>query len=56
MVGASRSVDPVPGDALRAMLADVAREPTTRRLVLKGLTEPDVAEYVELTAGQAVSP
>ena len=54
VLGAYRSVDPVPGGPLRAMLAAVAREQTTRRLTLKGLTETDVAEYVEL-AGQAAS-
>ena len=53
-LGAYRSVDPVPGSPLRAMLAAVAREPTTHRLILKGLTEGDVAEYVEL-AGQNAS-
>lgn len=56
VIAACRTVDPVPGDPLRAMLADVVREPTTRRLVLEGLTESNVAEYVELTAGQAASP
>jgi DNA-binding SARP family transcriptional activator/tetratricopeptide (TPR) repeat protein len=55
VLGAYRSVDPVPGSPLRAMLAEVAREPTTRRVVLKGLTEPDVAEYVALAAGQTAS-
>jgi tetratricopeptide (TPR) repeat protein len=53
VLAAYRSVDPVPGDPLRAMLAEVVREPTTSRLALGGLTESNVAEYVELTAGQA---
>lgn len=52
-VGAYRSVDPVPGSPLRSMLADVAREPSTRRLTLRGLEEDDVAEYLELAAGRA---
>jgi DNA-binding SARP family transcriptional activator len=55
VLAAYRSVDPVPGDPLRAMLAEVVREPTTTRLVLRGLTESNVAEYVELTAGHAAS-
>ena len=55
VLGAYRSVDPVPGSPLRAMLAEVAREPATRRLVLRGLTETDVAEYVELAVGRAAS-
>ena len=55
VLAACRTIDPAPGDPLRAMLADVVREPTTRRLVLQGLTESNVAEYVELTVGQAAS-
>jgi DNA-binding SARP family transcriptional activator/tetratricopeptide (TPR) repeat protein len=55
VVGAFRSVDPLPGSQLRAMLAAVAREPTTRRLTLKGLTETDVGEYVERSGQTATS-
>jgi len=55
VLAAYRSVDPAPGPALRAMLAEVVREPATRRIALKGLSETDVAEYVELTAGPARS-
>jgi DNA-binding SARP family transcriptional activator/tetratricopeptide (TPR) repeat protein len=51
-----RDVDPVPGQPLTAMLTEVAREPVTRRLSLGGLSEQDVAEYVELTASEIASP
>ena len=50
LLGAYRDVDPIPGRPLTEMLAEVAREPVTRRLSLGGLSEGDVAEYVELTA------
>ena len=53
---AYRDVDPLPGEPLTEMLADVAREPGSRRIVLGGLAEPEVAEYVELTAKDLASP
>jgi DNA-binding SARP family transcriptional activator len=56
IVGAFRDVDPVPNRALAAMLAEVAREPVTRRLPLAGLSPPDVARYVEQTAAEIASP
>jgi len=56
LLGALRDVDPSPGHAVTAMLAEVAREPVTRRLSLGGLSELDVAEYVEQTASEIASP
>ena len=56
VLGAYRDVDPIPGQPLTAMLAEVAREPVTRRLSLGGLSEGDIAEYVELTASAIASP
>jgi DNA-binding SARP family transcriptional activator len=56
VLGALRDVDPIPGEPLTAMLADVVREPVTRRLSLGGLSERDVMEYVELTASEIASP
>src|SRR6266545_1418541 len=56
LLGALRDVDPIPGEPLTTMLADVAREPVTCRLSLRGLSEQDVAEYVELTASEIGSP
>ena len=56
LLGAYRDVDPLPGDPLSAMLAEVAGESAVRRLVLDGLSETEVAEYVELTASEIASP
>ena len=56
LLGAYRDVDPIPGQPLTVMLAEVAREPVARRLSLAGLSEHDVAEYVELTASEIASP
>jgi DNA-binding SARP family transcriptional activator len=48
-VGAYRDVDPVPAPPLSETLADVAREPVTRRIALGGLSDQELAEYVALT-------
>jgi predicted ATPase/DNA-binding SARP family transcriptional activator len=56
VLGAFRNVDPIPGQPLTEMLAEVAREPVTRRLALGGLSEQDVAAYVELSASEIASP
>src|SRR4051794_4224262 len=56
VVGACRDVDPLPGRALTETLAELGREPGTRRLNLRGLSEADVAEYVELTAAEVAAP
>ena len=56
LLAAYRDIDPVPGRPLTDMLAEVAREPATRRLSLGGLSEREVAEYVELTASELASP
>jgi DNA-binding SARP family transcriptional activator/tetratricopeptide (TPR) repeat protein len=50
VLGAYRDVDPLPGQPLTETLAEVTREPVTRRLPLGGLSEREVAEYLELTA------
>jgi AAA ATPase domain len=55
LLGAYRDVDPIPGQPLTEMLAEVAREPVTRRLALGGLSEREVAQYVELTASGIAS-
>jgi DNA-binding SARP family transcriptional activator len=52
LLGAYRDVDPIPGQPLTETLVEVAREPVTRRLVLAGLSEREVAQYVELTASE----
>jgi DNA-binding SARP family transcriptional activator/tetratricopeptide (TPR) repeat protein len=56
VLGAYRDVDPIPGRPLTATLAEVAREPMTRRISLAGLSEHDVGEYLELTAVEIASP
>jgi DNA-binding SARP family transcriptional activator len=55
IVGAYRDVDPIPGEPLTEMLAEVAREPVTRRLTLAGLSEREVEQYVQLTASEIAS-
>jgi eukaryotic-like serine/threonine-protein kinase len=56
VLGAYRDVDPLPAQPLTEMLAELAREPVTRRLPLGGLSEREVAQYVERTASEAASP
>ena len=51
VVCAYRDVDPTLKDPLSGTLAELAREGWTTRLGLEGLTEADVAEYVELSTG-----
>src|SRR5207248_9068181 len=41
---------------LTSLLAELAREPVTRRLSLTGLSESDVAAYLELTGSEIASP
>jgi DNA-binding SARP family transcriptional activator len=50
LLGAYRDVDPLPRQPLTEMLAEVGREPGTRRVPLGRLSEREVAEYVDLTA------
>ena len=38
------------------MVAEVAREPACRRIELRGLAEPEVAEYLDRTAAGLASP
>jgi DNA-binding SARP family transcriptional activator len=56
VLGAFRDVDPTPAQPLTSMLTEVAREPGTTRLSLRGLSQQDVAEYVELAAAELASP
>jgi predicted ATPase len=55
LLGAYRDVDPVPGQHLTDTLAEVARERRTTRLALGGLSDREVAQYVELTASEIAS-
>jgi DNA-binding SARP family transcriptional activator len=57
VVGICRDVDPVPGPALADMLAEVGRERGSRRLQLAGLSESELADYVEVeTAARVAVP
>jgi DNA-binding SARP family transcriptional activator len=55
LAAAMRDVDPVPGDAMTAMLAEITREPVTRRISIVGLSEAAVAEYVDAAASEIAS-
>jgi DNA-binding SARP family transcriptional activator len=50
VLAAYRDVDPLPGQPLTETLVELAREPVTRSLPLGGLSEREVAEYLELMA------
>jgi len=56
IVGAARDLDPIPGEHLAAVLAELEREPVTRRLSLRGLSQQDVEDYVASTASELASP
>jgi DNA-binding SARP family transcriptional activator len=51
-----RDVDPTPDQPLTEMLVELAREPFVRGLPLGGLSEHEVAEYLELTAPEIATP
>jgi DNA-binding SARP family transcriptional activator len=51
VIGAYRDIDPTVRDPLASAVAELVREPVTRRITLAGLEEGDVARYIELTAG-----
>ena len=51
IVGTYRDIDPTVRDPLASTLAELAREPVTRRISLAGLAQQEVARYVELSAG-----
>jgi DNA-binding SARP family transcriptional activator len=53
VIGAYRDVDPAVRDPLSATLAEVTREPVTRRIELAGLDEREVAEFIRRTVGDA---
>jgi DNA-binding SARP family transcriptional activator/tetratricopeptide (TPR) repeat protein len=55
VVGAYRDVDPTPTDPLTTALTELVREPVTKSLALAGLSERDVARFIELMSGEAPS-
>ena len=54
-VGAYRNVDPLPSNQLAAAVTELAREPVTRTLELRGLDVGDVSRFVELISGEAAT-
>ena len=55
VVGAYRDAEVRPAHPLLPALAELAREPVCERIVLGGLTPPDVARFIELHAGRRPS-
>jgi DNA-binding SARP family transcriptional activator/tetratricopeptide (TPR) repeat protein len=55
VIGAHRDVDPAMSDALSAAVAELIREPHVRQLALAGLSEPEVARYIERSSGETPS-
>jgi DNA-binding SARP family transcriptional activator len=55
VLGAFRDVDPTPTQALASMLVEVARESSTTRLSMSGLSQADIAEYLKQTASELAS-
>jgi DNA-binding SARP family transcriptional activator len=53
VVAAARNVDPSPSDPLTAALTELAREPVTRTMLLRGLEVEDVRRFLELTTGES---
>jgi eukaryotic-like serine/threonine-protein kinase len=51
VVCAYRDVDPAPRDPLSSALAELVREPQTAHIVLAGLSEREVADYIERSTG-----
>ena len=56
VLGAFRDVHPRPEGPLVDLLAETAREPGTHRIELAGLTEPEIAEYLDLAAPEPAPP
>jgi DNA-binding SARP family transcriptional activator len=56
VVCAFRDVDPTMREPLASALAELVREPHTTQLELSGLSDADVAEYIELSTGVEPAP
>jgi DNA-binding SARP family transcriptional activator len=56
MICAFRDVDPAMRDPLVSALAELVREPHTTQIALSGLSQDDVAEYIQLSTGIQPSP
>jgi len=51
LLGAYRDVDPTIGGRLGGAVSELVREPVTTRIALSGLTQDDIAAYIEVAAG-----
>ena len=56
VVCAFRDVDPTMREPLASALAELVREPHTTQLELTGLSDADVAQYIELSTGVEPAP
>jgi DNA-binding SARP family transcriptional activator len=56
VICAFRDVDPTMRDPLASALAELVRERQTNQIALGGLSEGDVAEYIQLSTGIQPSP
>jgi DNA-binding SARP family transcriptional activator len=56
LVCAFRDVDPTVREPLVSALAELVREPHTTQIELAGLSDADVAEYIELSTGVDPAP
>ncbi len=56
VVGTYRDVDPTVRDPLASTLAELAREQVTDRIELAGLSDADVARYMEVASGEPAPP
>jgi DNA-binding SARP family transcriptional activator len=56
VIGAYRDVDPTLREPLAPVLAELAREPAAQQVPLRGLSDRDVAAYIELAASQVPAP
>ena len=56
LIGTYRDVELGRHHPLSRVLAELSRVERTRRVVLRGLSEPDIARYVEISAGSEPRP
>ena len=56
VLGTYRDVEVTPNHPLTETLSELAREPVTRHIALRGLDEDDVAQYIEATTRAVARP
>jgi DNA-binding SARP family transcriptional activator len=55
ILAAFRDVSPIPSEPMSEMIAEVSREPITRRIRLIGLSQGEIEQYLKLSASPAAS-